>query len=233
MGSSPASDTPSPPDPMNGTRSSVPQLPGTPRHGRHSGRRVQALVAALVVVFLLSIGLGLYPWFLPGANCNDWWVSCPGGPGETPLGSTLGIGNGTGACAAGNGSSTSDCAYTFALKIQPSGQPPTTVPSARDLSFDLLNSVDTSLGSTFLVTLADPVGSWIGTWNSSSSTWASSNGSGSCGGSNCLSAPLQIGDSLLLRSIPFGGLPYTHQGDRLLAKAVGGGFSGTVDAPID
>jgi hypothetical protein len=67
------------------------------------------LVTGLVVVFVLFLGLLVYLNPLPGSNCTDWYVYCPTGPGATPLGTALAVGNGTGACAAGNASSPLDC----------------------------------------------------------------------------------------------------------------------------
>jgi hypothetical protein len=197
------------------------------------GWKVWMLLAALGVISLSLLGLDAYVNPPPGSNCLDWYVYCPGGPGETPLGTALSIGNGTGACVAGNGSTLQDCAYSFALETYSPGSNSAPVPSARDLSFDLLNSTGASLNSNYLVILTNPGDGWIGTWNSSSLAWTSSNQRGSCGVTDCLSAPMETGDSLLLRSIPRGGLPYSHDGDSLVATAVGGGFAGTVDAPIE
>jgi hypothetical protein len=192
--------------------------PPPPRPASTSGTAI-AIAVAIGVAGLAATVLVFYPHCL-----------CPG---ATPLGTALSVGNGTGVCPAGNGSSLSDCAYSFSVTVYPSGQPPAPIPSARDLTFQIRSSVGLPLNSSYLVTLTSQGGAWLGTWNSSSSTWTSSSQTGVCGGSDCLSTPLSTGEFLLLRSIPNGGLPYSHQGDHLTLEAVGGMFSGWVEAAID
>ena len=161
-----------------------------------------------------------------------FYPRCAGCPGQTPLGTALSVGNGTGACPAGNGSRGSECAVTFAISVYPSGSPPATVPTAGDLSFTLLDPSSMPVPSEFIVILADRHGAWIVSWNSTTTAWAVST-DGACGSPGCLASPLTAGESLLLRAVPDGGLPYSHHGDALRVTAVGGGFSGFVDAPID
>ena len=222
---------PAPPPP--GWPGSSPPPIGTPPHRPRSNRMLWVLVGALVASCLLLLGLFVYLNPPPGSNCNEWYVYCPIGPGATPLGTALEIGNGTGACVAGNASMPSDCAYSFLLNASPPmGSPPTTVPSASILSFSLQNSAGAPLNSNFLVVLTDRGGGWIGTWNSSNPRWTLTTVNAGCGVADCLSAPLESGDTLLLKSVPLGGLPYSRQGDWLVADAEGDGFSGTVAAPI-
>ena len=213
-----------------------PRLPlqSTPPPGPRSGHAVRALVGVLVVVFVLLLGLFVYLAPPQGVNCTDWYVYCPTGPGATPLGVALDVGNGTGACPAGIGSSAADCAYSFSVKVDPLGNGSAPIPSARDLTFQLQSSASVRLNSTYLVTLISPNGSRLGIWNSSTSAWtAALTQAGSCRGSDCLSTPLSAGESLILQAIPAGGLPYSHQGDRLVCEAVGGGFTGWVDVPVN
>jgi hypothetical protein len=181
---------------------------------------VIVVVVVLGLVALAVIGLLVFDSiFLP---------QCAGCPSSTtPLGTALGLGNETGTCPAGNGSSPTDCAYVFRVTVSPP------FPSAGDLSFQLWNGAHAPFGAAFLITVANPSGAWLATWYSTNSTWSSSADPGVCAGSNCLSAPLENGDSLLLRSLPNGGLPYSHQGVQLIVNSVGGGFSGFVDAPIN
>jgi len=195
--------------------------PPTPRPALPMG---ESIVLGMVVALagLLAIGFVVtYP------RC----IGCPSS--TTPLGASLDIGNGTGACIAGNGSSPRDCADSFSIRVYPAGVPPNTIPSPLDLSFRLLNSVSLPLNSTFSIVLTNPGGSWLGTWNSSTSNWGIPTGGGTCGASDCLSTPLAAGDALLLHSVPAGGLPYSHLGDQLMAVAVAGGFSGSIVAPIN
>ncbi len=186
--------------------------------------------ASIAVVVFLAIALALAGLV---AVVIVFYPRCAGCPGQTPLGTALAIGNGTGVCIAGNGSSLADCTYTFSVDVYPSGSPPATIPSASDLTFFLVNPTRGPFNSTFIVTLTDQAGGTIGTWNSSSSGWAISAQGGPCQPSACLSMPLATGDSLILRSVPTGGLPYSHQGDLLRAQATGAGFSGFVDASIE
>lgn len=157
---------------------------------------------------------------------------CAGCPGQTPLGASLAVGSGTGACPAGNGTSPVDCAYTFPIREPMVGSSPPAMPSAGDVSFELLNASNDPINASFFVALITPGGSWITTWSSSTQVWSTPTNSAPCPGSACLSAPLAAGDSFLLRSLPGGGLPFSGRGDQLQVKAIGGGFSGWVDAPI-
>jgi hypothetical protein len=212
---------------------STPPKSRRPVRPRHPARRALGiLVAGLVVAGVFLLGLFVYVTPLPGSNCTDWYQYCPLGPGDAPLGTALHLGNGTGSCPAGNGSSPADCAYAFPIEIVPMGPSSAPVPSARDLSFSLSASGGGRVNSTYVVLLVDPAGARLGTWSSASDSWTGGTVPGVCGGSDCLSAPLQAGDALLLRALPNGGLPYSHQGDRLVATAVGDGFSGTVAAPV-
>src|SRR5271163_62386 len=73
-------------------------------HRPRSDRAALLLVGALVFVSLLFLGVDDYfnhVYYPPGSNCNDWYVYCPLGPGETPLGTALNVGNGSGDCPAG------------------------------------------------------------------------------------------------------------------------------------
>lgn len=222
------------PPPAGSSPPNAPTNPGSSRPHRRPDRVALVLVVGLVAASLVLVGgLVYFQDLLPG-NCTDWWVYCPLGPSAyTPLGTALGIGTGTGACPAGNGTSLADCTYTFRLATLPAGSPYGTSPSALDLTFALVDSTGAPLSSSFVVNLTDPSGHWIGTWNSSASSWAIVAGGPVCGASDCLSAPLANGDTFLLRATPNGGLPYSHQGDDLTAQAIGGGFSGSVDAPIE
>jgi hypothetical protein len=180
----------------------------------------------------LGVALGLSGLFAIGVVFL--YPRCAGCPSAyTPLGTALDIGNGTGACIPGSGTSRADCTYSFPITTFPSGAPPATVPSAPDLSFQLQNSVGSPLNSTFTITLVSSGGSPLEIWNSSTASWGSSLANGTCGGFDCYSLRLATGDSLVLRAVPLGGLPYSHQGDRLEAAAHAGGFSGWVDASID
>ena len=184
---------------------------------------IPAAIIALVVVTAFAgifvFGVLFYP-------------RCAGCPGQTPLGTALEVGNGTGECPAGNGTSAFECAYSFPISVYPSGQAPDTIPSPGDLGFELLNSTYSPVHSNYLVSLANQYEAWIASWNSSTSSWSVSTG-GACTSPNCLNSPLESNETLLLQSVLVGGLPYSHQGDRLRVEAVGGGFSGTVDATID
>jgi hypothetical protein len=191
-------------------------------------RRLSAFTTiAIILVLVLAAASLLAIEFTLSPHC----AGCPSA--TTPVGTALEIGNGTGACIAGMGSSPGDCTYSFSIKVYPSGEPPTTIPTVGDLSFQLWNSARSPLNSTFLVAIANQGGGWLATWNSTSSSWTSLLDARACGGTDCLAASLETGDALLLKSVPSGGLPYSHQGDQLIAKAVGGGFDGFVDAPID
>jgi hypothetical protein len=185
---------------------------------------LSATAIALVVVTVVA---GLF------AVVGVFYPRCAGCPGETPLGTALEVGNGTASCPVGNGTSAMDCVYSFPIRAYLLGQGPYTFPTARDLSFRLENSTGAGLDSTYVVFLTDTYGDGIGVWNSSTGHWTVLSTASSCGATDCLSAPLQVGESLLLRSVPTGGLPYSNQGDQLVAEAVAGGFSGTVEAPID
>jgi hypothetical protein len=225
--------TPLAPPPPQGPLSVSPPPPAWPLPRPPSGGPVWVLVGVLVVLSLLFLGLFVYLGHPPGSNCNDWYVYCPTGPGATPLGTAIVIGNGTGECPVGNGTSPRDCAYWFSLQVDPFGQGASSIPSALALTFELGTPTYSRVNSTYLVALIDPGGGWIGTWNSSTSSWTNSIAGGECGGPGCLSTPLESGESLLLRSVPSGGLPYSHQGDHLRVEAGGAGFTGFVDAPID
>jgi hypothetical protein len=208
-----------------------PRLPPSSSRPRPGSRwAVRALVAVLVLVIVVFVGLFVYLNPLPGSNCTDWYVYCPTGPGATPLGTAFQLGNGTGGCPAGNGSSALYCAYSFSVRVEPWGDNTTPVPSANDLSFQLQNASGARLDASYLITLLSEGASRLGSWNSSTSTWLALAPAGACGGSNCLQAPLTPGDSLLLQAVPSGGLPYS--GDLLLVEAEGGGFTGTVTAPM-
>lgn len=196
--------------------------PPPPRSRPHWS--VWFLVGVSVLVFVLFTGLFVYLNPPPGSNCYDWWVYCPTGPGATPLGTALAVGNGTGACPAGNGTSPSECAYTFAITDATGGL------AARDLTFALLKTTATPLGAAFTVSLTNPDGGWIAVWNSSAAVWSTD---GACGSTHCLSDPLTAGELFLLKAVPDGGLPYSHQDDEIQVVAVAGDFSGWVDAPID
>src|SRR5208282_5226622 len=155
----------------------------------HARGAVRILVGVFVVVLILFLGLFVYLNPLPGSDCTDWYVYCPTGPGSTPLGTALDMGNGKGACPMGVGSSVLDCAYSFSVKVDPFGNGSASIPSALDLSFQLQSSADVRLDSTYLVTLISPSGSRLGIWNSSSSVWPTLAPAGACGGSDCLSTP--------------------------------------------
>ncbi|MCI4345197.1 MAG: hypothetical protein L3K07_00355 [Thermoplasmata archaeon] len=191
-------------------------------------RRLSAFATVSIVLGLVTATVGLLAielTFYPGcAGCAS---------ASTPVGTALEIGNGTGACIAGNGSTPGNCAYSFSVKAYPSGAPPTTIPRVGDLSFRLWNSAGVSLNSTYVVAVANEGGGWMAVWNSTSGSWTSLLDARACGGTDCLATPFATGDSLILRSLPSGGLPYSHQGDQLIAMAVGGGFDGSVDAPIN
>lgn len=199
--------------------------PPPPRSRQHWS--VWFLVGVSVAVFVFFSGLFVYLNPPPRSNCYDWWVYCPIGPGATPLGTALAVGNGTGACPAGNGTSPSDCAYSFAITVATGGL------AARDLSFGLFKTTATSLGAEFTVSLTNPDGGWIGIWNSSTGSWAPANPSGACVANYCLADPILAGESFLLKAVPGGGLPYSHQADEIQVVAVGGDFSGWIDVPID
>jgi hypothetical protein len=157
---------------------------------------------------------------------------CAGCPGETPLGTTLGIHNGTGVCPAGNGSSMAACVYTFALTLSEQEGGPNAL-SPQDLSFDLLTATNQPIHTVFSVTLVASSGCGITSWNSSSFRWGNSVEERPCPAPSSPSTAIEPGDSLLLTPLPFGGLPFSHVGDQLLVDAFQGGYSGTIMATID
>lgn len=196
--------------------------PRTPAHWT-----VWVLVGAFSFAFLTVLGGYVYFHPPPGANCNDPWVYCPIGPGSTPLGTALAVGNGSAGCPTGNGSSPSECTYSFAISDAAGGL------SATDLAFALLGANSSTLDATYTVTLVTPESGTVGAWNSSTGSWFPATLGGHCVPANCLANPLEAGDSFLLRAVPNGGLAYSPQDDQLQIDAVGGGFSGWVVAPIN
>lgn len=197
------------------------------------GRFLRAFVVLLVSVALVFVGgLVVYVDHPFGGNCLDWWVYCPTGPGATPLGTALSLGNETGGCIPGHGP-TPNCGYTFPIRVYAAASPTAAIPSASDLAFLLLNRSDMTLTSSFIIVLTNQTGGWEGIWSSSSSSWSTAGLSGSCQETDCLSAPLNNGESLLLQSLPSRALVYSDQGDQLRVEATSGGFAGFYDAPID
>lgn len=198
-----------------GTARSGPGPSGSP------GKLLAIGIAIGVAVSLSAVG-ALYLLEAP----RDW----PGSPGETPLGAVLAIGNGTGLCAAGNGSSPLDCAYVFTVNLFGSSDGPTPL-SAQDLSFELQDSSDFGSTTGFSVTLVSIAGCGVGAWNSTSSAWENATVSGQCRSPYSLSTPVATGEYLDLTPIPRGGLPF--HGEHLIAVANSGGFSGQIGAGID
>jgi hypothetical protein len=87
-------------------------LPPRSRSGRSAIVVVVSAGAMFLAVAAFVNFLGPPPW----GNCTDWWVSCPGGPGNTPLGTAFEFGNAT---------STSVTARTVAepgCRVPPSGE---------------------------------------------------------------------------------------------------------------
>lgn len=62
--------------------------------GPHPDGSIWALVAVLGGALLLLFGTFVYHQnHLPGSSCSDWYVYCPTGPGDTPLGTAFQFGN--------------------------------------------------------------------------------------------------------------------------------------------
>jgi hypothetical protein len=186
------------------------------------------LFAVLGSALLLLVGVYFFFNPIPGSNCADMYVYCPIGPSSAiPLGTAIAIGNGTGSCPAGNAPSSVNCAYSFPVTATYAP-----APSAGDLTSEIQNASYELVNTTYVVIVATPEESLLGTWYSSNASWAKSPNGPSCGGTDCLTTPLSMGDLLIIRSVPDGGLPYSHQDDQLLVIAVGGGFGGAFDTPI-
>jgi hypothetical protein len=183
--------------------------------------RQVATIAIAVGVLVGGSAFGglLFLWFLGPGLCHG----CPGG---VPLGAILSVGNGMGICVAGNGSSRADCEYHFALNVSRATGSPTLL-TASELTFRLENTSGVPTPSAFRITVAATGGCETVPWNSSNAAWGSSPASGACS----LSAPLETGDTLLLKAMPAGGLPYS-QGYQLVILAPAGGFVGEVLVPL-
>ncbi len=224
---------PSPPAEPPRRPDTSPVIDGTPPPPREKRRWVGVLAAVVIAGALLLAGPYFFWGFSGGLTCHDPLVSCPGGPGDTPLGAVLEIGNGTGACPAGNDTQLGFCGYAFALAAdEPAGSATNPIPSPRDLTFELEGPSSTRIASTYAVTLVDRGGGRIGTWNSSTGDWSTPTAAGTCGSDGCINSALETGDALVLEALPLGNLPYSHQGDTLVTEADSGGFSGGVDAPL-
>lgn len=154
---------------------------------------------------------------------------CGGCPGQTPLGTTFSMSDGTGMCVAGNGSTAMDCAYSFQLGVHtPPGGAPTL--SASDLSFQLQSGNATLVNATFTLRLVTSEGCDLGEWNFAGAYWGTASDPATCGAAYAHSIPLESGQLLLLQPGPPGGLPFSTPPDHLVAAATGGGFGGTVSS---
>jgi hypothetical protein len=183
-----------------------------------------------VIVGIVGVGL-VAAGFLAVFAIGAFLPLCAGCPGDTPLGVTFSMSDGTGMCPAGNGSTTADCAYTFVVAItNPAGGAPTL--TASDLSFQLQGASGTLGNTTFTVGLLTSTGCGLGEWASAGGPWATGTSAANCGAANPHSIPLQSGQRLLLQPGSPTGTPYPTPGDHLIARATGGGFSGTVAAVL-
>jgi hypothetical protein len=229
---------PAPAPPVPPLQASPPPR-GSPPRRPHSRRKLAALLAILVFVCLLFVGVYIYFDPGPGSNCNDWYVYCPLGPGNTPIGTAFAVGHFTpenltpaSTPKAGCAVPTSGVDYCEVTAITQAGSGLTTA----GLSFQLETATGEIISFTS-VTLLDPRGNGIAqyTQGNSGGMWTQcppdSNDVCNVAGSTsttALPANLSTFQTLVLQvTPPSGSTGPSPAGDILFALWVGS-FSGQV-----
>jgi hypothetical protein len=158
----PAPFPPSPPPGNPPWASSPPPYLGSPGPGSDGTVWVLAAVLGVALIVFLGSFLVFQDPSLPG-NCTDWYVSCPGGPGDTPLGTAFQFGNTSSMTVPAGAAPQPGCRvpsagleYCGAISIEAASEGVAT----NVIGFELLNGNDASVPYES-VTLLDAEGNGI------------------------------------------------------------------------